>query len=97
MVKDILPFYIARLSFMINLPLAFDILPFCMTRLFKDITIVLVWFAGCRDEGGNGGCTSEKRKRLSCADTDGGGRTKLRAVARNFDMCRRRALAAAGK
>ncbi|TKV94762.1 hypothetical protein SEVIR_9G316900v4 [Setaria viridis] len=60
---------------------------------------------GCREEG-NGGCKGEKRKRPSCADTGGGGggiskaskrRTKLRAVARYFDLCRRRAWAAAGE
>ena len=36
------------------------------------IIIVVLWFAGCWEED-SAGCVSEKRKRPSSADTDGGG------------------------
>ena len=36
------------------------------------IIIVVLWFAGCWEEG-SGACVSEKRKRRPSADTDGGG------------------------
>jgi len=47
---------------------------------FLKIIIVVLWFAGCWEEGsgacvseGSGACVSEKRKRRPSADTDGGG------------------------
>jgi hypothetical protein len=77
MVNDLFCFYTVRKSFLFPRSTSELYGQFAMTLFFL-INIVLLWFAGCWEEG-RGGCVSEKRKRPSSAVTVGGGGRESKA------------------